>query len=271
VKDIESVRQEIVLQPILTPWNLLLADDLFESFSAGREPSGDAPDVDLETAAEPAEAFPDRLRAPVENLLDAIAAHLGRTDAPPDLIEAILEDFGKGPQHEDPDGFPEDREDLAVLYGWLACRRLGSLGSDEAGAAASIRGWLDDWLLGRPLRAFFGRHSADPDERYRLAALLVGRKLEDWVASSARETLRDWIGDGETARYLNVNRYQGIVWFDADRLERLAAWIETLHTTYVQPAPGAEDERLAAILREISAAAQGAAYQVDSLLSNLDN
>jgi hypothetical protein len=39
----------------------------------------------------------------------------------------------------------------------------------------------------------------------------------------------------------------------------------------VQPAPGAEDKHPAAILREISAAAHGAAYQVDSLLSNLDN
>jgi len=259
VTDIETVRQEIVLQPILTPWRQVLADGIFKEFSARLEPPA---------AAEEPESFRNLMRGPIARLIEAVHDQVADRGDPGELIEEVLDDYDRILEHPEP---VTETESQAVLFAWLAAHRLGRLEIGRADSPKVLRGWLDDWLLGRPLRAFLAGYTTDPDRLYRLTALLLGRRPEDWLAEGAAETIRLWFGDAETAGFLNVNRYQGIVWFDADRLAILIRWIGALNETFgnSQPENIAGDHQ--ALLAEIAEAARSAAYQVDALIANLEN
>ncbi len=289
VTDLEAVRREIVLQPILTPWRRLLADDLFEQFvetmgteDAESETETDGTSIQLpeiitgnpepdeaEEAVEAEEAevqtpFPETVREPLEALLNAAAGYLDLPADPSVLADEILVAFEAAAGRTPPESAALDRQDAAVLYCWLAANRLGLLAGDRGNHHEVVRGWLDDWLLGRALRDFLTRHTTDPESRYQLTALLITRSPAEWIGADARETIRIWLSDAESARYLNVNRYQGIVWFDAEHLENLIHWVRTLNE------PFEAESDLVEILAEIEDAAPKAAYQVEALLAALD-
>ncbi|HUF37292.1 MAG TPA: alpha-amylase family glycosyl hydrolase [Anaerolineales bacterium] len=264
VTDIETVKQEIVLEPVLAPWKRLFAGDLFDSFITASEAR-----ISVQGKPDPSGDFLRALREPVESLLEAAAGFLER----PGEIEPIAGEILAGFETALAAGSAAEavqaqrRGDQAILYCWLAAARFGRLVSDRADYPSVVRGWLDDWLLGRAAREFLARHHPEPDVAYPLTALLAGRRPEDWFLPGAPDTARLWLGDAETARFLNVNRYQEIVWFDSDRLELLCTWIETLNALL-------ENENAAelhsAVLARIRTATQIAAHQVEALLAALE-
>jgi hypothetical protein len=214
--------------------------------------------------AESSAPFPETAREPLEALLNAAAGYIELPEDPAAVVDEILAAFEAASGRTPPEGAVLDAEDTAVLYCWLAANRLGLLAGDRGNHHEVVRGWLDDWLLGRALRDFLARHTTDPESRYQLTALLITRSPTEWMGADARETIRLWLSDAESARYLNVNRYQGIVWFDAEHLENLIHWVRTLNE------PFEAESDLFEILAEIETAAPKAAYQVEALLAALD-
>jgi glycosidase len=289
VPSVEEAYLEMSLASILEPFRTLLENATLWQLAA----EGEAVDIEL-------------FRTQYAELLNAIAARLGREVDPapiieeteaelerlhrlPDLLEesplfdetrAFLLDgapaAGKAKEKELPEGL--DR----ILPVWSLTRRLGALAApagDRNGfdVSAVSAAWMREWFLVKPIARAFEAMNGDAwqaklDARLvRLCVAYAGRlpflQTEPWAP-----TLDLLIHDPDTRAFLGVNRFGGRTWFNEERFEGL------LHTLYWAlcldkwPPDSAAVERIALCLediRELTAAAEDAGYDLDRMFDSL--
>ena len=85
--------------------------------------------------------------------------------------------------------------------------------------------------------------------------------------------LRSWLGDGEVQRFLQVNRYHGLLWFNKESFEQWLWWMFLLAAiafTADQSLTADEaEQRVVAcydLVQRLRIAAAEAGYRVDKLL-----
>jgi hypothetical protein len=89
--------------------------------------------------------------------------------------------------------------------------------------------------------------------------------------------LASWLQDGDVQQFLQVNRYQGALWFNKESFERLAWWMMWL----VVVITSADPDRLAnqaieqisdsyQVIRRLLQAEQASEYQIEKLLAVLE-
>jgi glycosidase len=157
------------------------------------------------------------------------------------------------------------------LYSWLIVRSLDQLEPHLPGQA---RSWIDEWLLGRLVAAALqGAGVLDMHASQQVTAikLAVGQAAM-FAASgalSADEILEVLLGDPDAQQLLNVNHFQGVVWFNQEGFEKLVQWLVLLAQVNQAASADAAGERpLAdpyAAIERLWRAAQTAGYQVDKL------
>jgi len=124
--------------------------------------------------------------------------------------------------------------DCSILFGWSLVRHLGRIVTDEDYDAQS-RTWIDEWLLGKMINLVF--HDLGFDEiqsRQALALVKILTSHQNWFKIDgekkglAYRIFKKLLEDQEVQQFLQVNRYQDILWFNKEAFEMLVGWLFTV-------------------------------------------
>jgi glycosidase len=186
-------------------------------------------------------------------------------------VQAIAEHI-KVQLHDDPQRW-------ACQFGWLFIHALGKIVA-ETDVPQRSRSWMDEWRLGKILAGALrdlGLDQSAADRTVKLIGLLTTH--QDWFLEAGDETrahaaLESLLKDGEAQQFLGVNRYQDIVWFNGDDLDKLLSWlflVDVIKTCAEPQRPGTEAAEVISahyrILRDLQRAVQKAEHQVEKLLA----
>jgi hypothetical protein len=173
------------------------------------------------------------------------------------------------------EGFDGDEAAWGAALTWLFVHALGKV-QGEAGFAQQSRSWLDEWRLNRLIAAALqdlGLGEGEAWQRATLVKLLTAH--QGWCAAGgAYPVLRSWLADADVHQFLQVNRYQGVLWFNQEAFEQLLRWMLWLA---VVDASAGEERAAGGVIDEITGcydlvetllrAGQASEYQVDRLLA----
>jgi glycosidase len=173
-----------------------------------------------------------------------------------------------------------DEAAWGTLLGWLFARSLGKvLGLDEYRERG--RAWMDEWMLGKLLRAALRNLGLDEGQAQQSAAIVnVLITHQDWFAGLAAPArapaygvLNSWLQDAEVRAYLGINRYRDVLWFRKEEFDTLLEWMLATAAIEVCAAPGCTARQVrsrvaacARIVRHLRLAELKSGYQVEALL-----
>ncbi|NWF69849.1 MAG: alpha-amylase [Chloroflexi bacterium] len=267
VPNMEEALQELFVQPIHTPFKTLLNAPMLEKLLNARV---------LETEETPDEELLQSIETGMTSVLTTIAefAGLRAQDGVAEIATQIRGDFALALALLSPENttlaqrrsaLAEDHFLWQTLFSWLFVRSLGRLAGAEDSAARS-RSWLDEWLLGRVIGAALQASGMEEFNAGQAVALVKAATMhQSLFAGSADETadslLTALLQDSDVQRFMRVNRWQDMLWFDKDAFESLLRWLLLVNAL--------DNSTTAAVRRQTVAALQAAAdasdYQVEKL------
>jgi glycosidase len=304
VPDMEAALQEILLRPVQQPLRTLInaaafgrlmearREDLKQRRSEQQLPAADLSEAidllsrrvkDFSGASGDAETLATELKNKLLACLDlpSLQTLLPKQDRGMARELCLLLQGGGGTR--EPWTLGSESFTWATLLGWLFVHALGGVAGSKQKALQS-RSWIDEWLLGKLLLSAFEEHGLSSEEQYRALTLIkiltthqgwFEQPTADQTAEAAR-VLRTLLADTEVQEHLRINRYQGILWFHNESLDRvltglyLTAAVDALSTAPEDPARCARMIRdRKAILDRIHKAKEASKYQVEGLLSAL--
>ena len=128
----------------------------------------------------------------------------------------------------------DDALTWSSLFGWCFVHSLGKL-LGEAGYEQQSRSWMDEWLLGKIIAGVLQDLGLDEASAWRGVAIVKlltahARWFETELPKPKRayQVVQAILGDDEIQRLLQVNRYQGVLWFNKEAFERLLWWMLSL-------------------------------------------
>jgi len=286
VPSIEEALRETFLQPVLQAFRQVANADLFRQLIAARLAKRRAR---LDRAL--LEQIQPRLRAMLLEIARFAGVGTDQDDLARDMqdeLEAILRlpaRFGKAPWFTlaprrrraaqltaDLDGDPLR---WGAVLGWWAVHALGKV-VDRAGFEGQSRSWIDEWLLGKVLAGVFQDLGLDEAAAWRSVALVkLLTSHQGWAAKAvgvqAHELVRTLLSDGEVQRFLQVNRYQDVLWFNKEAFEELLRgllWVGLIRaSTHLSAAEAArEGDACYELLETLRQAAEDSGYRVEELL-----
>ena len=300
VPSIEETLKEIVLQPVHFPFRELTHADLLERLLSDRKFDQQMeidPDLLSEVeqkshhllteinrivGGETNEQRIQALAAQVRSKVESILLLPGLKDTASESKSRNLKSGVKMALN----GLRSGNTDLAnwcILFGWAFTHNLGQL-TGEMDAAQRSQVWIDEWLLGRILASSFidlGTSEQEAWDAISTIKILI-RHHEWYLAGAPRSTrtiriLEGLLADEFVQGYLQVNRYQEILWFNQERFKALLAWL--LRSAAVngidQWGLEAEDthQQVAEsfqVIRKLIKAEARSDYQVEKLLDGVD-
>jgi hypothetical protein len=174
-------------------------------------------------------------------------------------------------------GLGDDPVTWGTLLGWLFTHALGKV-VDGVDFEQVSRTWIDAWLLGKIIAGALQDLGLDEGAAwYAVETIKVLTSHQRWfqvrspVEQQAHGVIESWMKDDDVRRILQVNRYQGVLWFNKEAFERLLWWMLLLAAVAmdVEPLrPQAEEEfRMAHdVVGVLLEAARESGYQVEALL-----
>ena len=168
-----------------------------------------------------------------------------------------------------------------ALFAWAFTARIGKILEVEDYADQS-RTWLDEWLLGKIIAGSLQDLGLTEEAAWRavgLARLLISHQdwyeLEQSPEEQVSQVLETWLKDRDVQRYLMINRYQGILWFNREAFGSLLWWffvIAVISTSASRVTEGSIKtqapllENIYEVIRLLKNAEDESGYQVDALL-----
>jgi glycosidase len=128
----------------------------------------------------------------------------------------------------------DDLAAWATLLCWLFTHALGKA-ADEKDSGAQSRSWMYEWLLSKFVAGTLQDLDLDAGTaRWAVGTvrILIGHQrwyeLVASVPQQANQILEAWLSDDEVQQFLQVNRYQGVLWFNHEAFEELLDWMLTI-------------------------------------------
>lgn len=183
-------------------------------------------------------------------------------------------------------GLRDDAAAWPTLLGWLFTHALGKV-VDEAGFEQISRSWVDEWLLGKIVAGALQDLGPDEGAAWRaVATIKVLTTHQRWfekqpgavsgqrlAGGRAYRVLESWLEDEEIQRFVQVNRYQDVLWFNKEAFERLLWWmllvaVVAISADPLRPAAEVAQEIVACydVVRKLQRAEEESGYQVETLL-----
>jgi hypothetical protein len=174
--------------------------------------------------------------------------------------------------HDHPAAWP-------TLLGWLFTHALGKVVNEDDSAQIS-RSWIDEWLLGKIIADTMRDLGLDDATSWKAIALikiLISHQrwyeIQTSSGGNTYQVLETWLKDSQIQQFLQVNRYQGILWFNKEAFEQLLRWmlmIAVITTRVDTHRPTKEIAREIVayydMVREMYQAMEESGYQVEKLL-----
>ncbi len=116
-----------------------------------------------------------------------------------------------------------------TLLSWVFICELGKLAGSE-GYPNQSQTWLNEWRFGKILRdAYHEMGLAEEEANVLLLEVNILTRYQNWYpdsqALSPAKLLSDWLSDEYVQRYLGINRYKGILWFNKESFEKFVWWM----------------------------------------------
>jgi hypothetical protein len=234
--------------------------------------SGDIEQVALQLVADTASvldlpAIDTRLASPVAGKVPRAIKFLktGATDLPAGRLQA---------------GAPRL---WGPLLGWAFIHNLGTMLAGTPDPELS-RAWVDEWLLGKILAQCMSDLGMTEPESWRAAGivkLLISH--QDWIKlldtsektskkRAAYLVLQRWLKDSDVQRFIGVNRYQGILWYNRELFEEWLWWMMAVAITQALTGSSTSEQasdQISAYFDVITAmqkAEKASQYQIELLL-----
>jgi hypothetical protein len=168
-----------------------------------------------------------------------------------------------------------------ALLGWAFVHSLGKLAGEE-GFAGQSRSWVDEWLLAKVTAGALRDLGLDEAAAWRaMGQIKLFTSHQCWFATDvpdaqtrAHHVLAALLQDDEVQQFLQVNRYQGVLWFNKEAFEQLLWWLLLLAVVAIaadaaRPAAETVQEIVASyqIVQQLRQAAEKSEYRVEKLLA----
>jgi len=174
-----------------------------------------------------------------------------------------------------------------TLLGWNFTHLLGKTAAEKDYCELS-RSWLDEWLLGKILAGALRDLGLAENEAWRNVGLIkvLITHHDWWTRQSSPDRLPEknqvrelgivqgWLKDPEVHRYLGVNRYQEILWFNKESFEALLWWLYTVAVvdilvTVPDPQIPQAIRDCYTVIQKLQAAEAASDYQIEKMLKAL--
>jgi hypothetical protein len=145
----------------------------------------------------------------------------------------------------------------------------------EAGYEQQSRSWIDEWLLGKIVAGVLGDLGLDEAAAWRaIAVVKLVTAHQRWsVAKRPHQVLEGLLQDDEVQQFMQVNRYQDVLWFNKEAFEELLEWLLLVAAVQVSAEPGQAPDEAAAeiaacygVIKKLERAEKKSGYQVEKLL-----
>lgn len=168
-----------------------------------------------------------------------------------------------------------------VLILWNDLRLMGKVVTDSSQYTDISRSWLEEWGVSRIVEATLldlGMEDGQARSGVNIIKMLISH--QNWINEIPAQTplglMKNWLSSEEIRRFLNINRYQDILWFNKESFESLMWWMMAVGLIQLVAEP---DKSLAEIIeilfdafdiiQKILGAEEESEYQVDQLLKAL--
>lgn len=217
-----------------------------------------------------AEGDLDALRRDILARLEALMELRGSAGQAPQASAAAA----GAPLEELAERLARDETAWGAAVGWVFVHALGRAagGTDPVGQS---RAWIDEWLFGRSIERALREVGADEGAAARaVAAVKIATEHQGWLdaaAAAPQTTLAAMLADDEVRRYIGVNRYQGVLWFNKESFEELLWWLRLAATLLARTGEGGEQAVRAGeeIVRRLAQAGEDSEYQLEKLLASV--
>jgi hypothetical protein len=171
-----------------------------------------------------------------------------------------------------------------TALGWAFVHALGRVAGAAAGNAERSpqlsRSWLDEWSLTGIIAGTLRDLGLDEDATGQcVATVRVLTTHQRWFAvqgapsERAYQVLSALLRDSEVQQLMNVNRYQGILWFRGESLDALLDWLLLVAVVDSTTAPLRPTEQIVpeivercAVIVRLQEAGRQSGYQIERLL-----
>ncbi len=291
---VQNAMQELLLQPVLSPLRSIFNPGYFRFLLESRLDGAEKklPVTILDDAAEKLDRLIDGIESftgGVENraeLRRELRAGLRTALSLPRLEEVYplpgSKKFAAAAKYLSQNAVEEEHPgqglpNQVLLFGWLFLRNLGKL-TGQNDYEAVTASWINEWLFGRVL-ADTARDLGISDHRARelssLLKILVDQQR--WFTRDGKRPLKDllkaWMSSAEIQRYLDVHRFEEVLWFSKERFESFVWWMTLLAVFDTGSAPRAGASLLVERLllahttaQKLLQAAEKSGYQVSKLV-----
>ncbi len=195
-----------------------------------------------------------------------------------DLPEMIVDYLRSGPA-KTPEVGLDETETWFTLLSWLFTHNLGKM-VDEEHFAQVGRSWIDEWLLGKIIAKTLQDQGLDEGSAQRsVVTIKILTAHQGWFQTEASrenrayQILTSWLEDEDVRRFLQINRYQDVLWFNQESFKQLLWWMFVSATVTISAdmgrSPAEAVETLAALYNTVETlqrAEEASGYQVDALL-----
>jgi glycosidase len=248
VPSVGDAIKEIFLQPIHDPFRALVGAEMFRNLVIDNKSTWEValnPDLihDVEQKTIhliseinefiQADRDNDEIQSFAENIKQEFEA-IQEITAPakkPSAVSKSIGQFIDSVFYGLDDSENSHKESNAVLIGWTITHALGRIVSEDDYPARS-RSWLDEFLFGKILANALIGYGWDEPSAWKVVGMikiLTNHQVWSEELESTRQSdykiVSDWLKDVEIQRYLGINRYQGILWFNHEAYATLLRWM----------------------------------------------
>jgi hypothetical protein len=165
-----------------------------------------------------------------------------------------------------------------ILWSWLFVHALGRV-VGQADFMELSRSWIDEWRLGKTIAAVLKDLGLEEEAAWRSVAVIKlltshQRWFEEKVPYKVLESL---LKDNEVHQFLNINRYNDILWFNKESFQEMLGWLMLEATVEISSDPFRSPSEIVKELEDcygtaksLEEAEKKSSYQVGKLLEALE-
>ncbi len=295
VPNLQDALRELFLQPVHVAFKELVNATLFRRLVEARQIDGKGlPDQRLmaEFEEKTARLFSEARRLSKGTGEDKAIAQEVRWKLEAVLrLPSMVSCFSWHGSQEGKTTLQDAEEDLAhapffwgTLLGWLIVHPLGKVVSPSAFPEQS-RSWIDEWRLGKTIVNVLkelGMEEETTRKSVTLIKLLTShQRWFDGKSMGQKPTYRileSLLKDGDVRQYIQVNRYNDILWFNKEAFDELLQWLFLIAVVEITSDPHLPNEEMAreeescyAVVKALRVAETRSDYQVEKLLAAVRN
>jgi glycosidase len=126
----------------------------------------------------------------------------------------------------------ENEMDWKILFGWVFANHLAdTAGQQDINALCLSR--FDEWQFGKLLANAYQQLGDDNSLAWSMVArvrllIILSNWHNDLQSQPAAQSLKSWLAEEAIRRFLDINRFKDVLWFNKEAFEELCWWLLAL-------------------------------------------